>query len=77
MQTPTCSRCSVSLQEGFLIEHTRNSRSVTEWAEGQPVTSFWRGLSLSGRMRLRTTSYRCPRCGLLEIYAPATGSDPR
>ena len=65
------------MQEGFLLEHTRNSRGVSEWVEGKPETSFWRGLSLGGRMRLPMTSFRCPRCGLLEMYAPATGTDAR
>ena len=77
MPAPSCPKCSISLQEGFLLEHTRNSRSATEWVEGQPERSFWRGLALGGRLRLRMTSYRCPRCGLLETYAPAQGSDAR
>lgn len=65
------------MQEGFVLEHTRHSRGVTQWVEGKPVGSFWQGLSLSGRMRLQIAGYRCPRCGLLEMYAPATGTDAR
>ena len=77
MPGPTCPKCSISSQEGFVLEHTRNSRVATEWVEGKPERSFWVGLVLKGRMRLPVTCYRCPRCGYLELYAPATGSDGR
>jgi hypothetical protein len=73
----TCSKCSVHLQEGFLLETTRNSRTATQWVEGMPVTSFWTGLRLKGRTRLPVIGYRCPRCGLLELYAPAGSGEAR
>ena len=73
----SCPRCSIHLQEGFLLETTRNSRTATQWVEGKPVASFWTGLRLKGHTRLPVTSYRCPRCGLLELYALASGADAR
>jgi len=73
----TCPKCSIQLQEGFLLEVTRNGRRSTEWVEGRPVPSFWTGLQLKGRTRLDVTSFRCPRCGFLELYAPAKGSASR
>jgi rubredoxin len=68
-----CPKCSVQLQEGFLLDRTRNDRVSTEWVEGRPERSFWTGLRLKGKTRLRIASWRCPRCGFLELYAPATG----
>lgn len=73
MPAMTCPKCSVQLQEGFLLETTRNGRCVTEWVEGKPERSFWTGVRLKGKTRLKVASYRCPRCGFLELYAP-TGS---
>jgi DNA-directed RNA polymerase subunit RPC12/RpoP len=73
----TCPKCSIQLHEGFLLEATRNSRGVTEWVEGKPVASFWTGLRLKGRIRLPVASYRCPRCGFLELYAPVGGGSDR
>ena len=73
----TCPKCSIHLQEGFLLETTRNSRTATQWVEGKPVASFWTGLQLKGRIRLPVMSYRCPRCGWLELYAPASGGEAR
>lgn len=74
MGAPMCPNCSVGLQEGFMLEHIRSSRSVTAWVEGKPERSFWQGLNLRARMTLPVTAHRCPRCGYLALYAPATSS---
>jgi len=71
----TCPRCSVQLQEGYILERARNGRGATEWIEGKPERSFWSGVVLSGRARLPVASFRCPRCGLLEMYAPPKPAD--
>ncbi len=73
MGAPMCPHCSVGLQEGFMLENTRNTRAVTAWVEGKPERSFWLGLNLRGRMTLPVTAHRCPRCGYLALYAPAAG----
>lgn len=72
MTALTCPRCSIQLQEGYLLDEARNQRTPTDWIEGKPERSFWTGLKLKGRARLRVASWRCPRCGLLELHAPAT-----
>jgi predicted nucleic-acid-binding Zn-ribbon protein len=67
---PTCPKCGIGLQEGFILDQTRNSRVAAEWVEGQPERSFWLGLKLKGRKKLAISGHRCPRCGYLELYAP-------
>ncbi len=71
MTAPQCPHCAVGLQQGFVLEDTRNSRGVTRWVEGAPEKSFWFGLNLRGRTTLPVTAHRCPRCGYLELYAPS------
>jgi len=73
----TCPKCSVQLQEGFILEQARHGRGATEWVEGKAVKSFWTGVELRGRARLSVATFRCPRCGFLELYAPASGADSR
>jgi hypothetical protein len=73
----TCPKCDIQLQEGFLLSRTRKERIAADWVDGKPVRSFWRGLNLSGRTRLPVASWRCPRCGFLELHAPATGEADR
>lgn len=48
-----------------------NSPTQQEWAEGPPEKSFWTGLKLKGKEKLRVATYRCPKCGLLQSYAPS------
>ena len=76
MPASTCSKCGIILQEGFILDQTRNSRVPAEWVEGKPERSFWVGLSLKGRTKLPITSHRCPRCGYLELYATRAGASP-
>lgn len=62
------------MEEGFLMDKGHaNSRTQQEWVEGEPEPSFWLGLSLKGKDKLRVATYRCPKCGLLQSYAPNDG----
>jgi hypothetical protein len=61
------------MEEGFVIDQTHGGKVQSEWAEGEPVSSFWYGgLKLKGRERHPIITFRCERCGYLESYAPAT-----
>ncbi len=73
MHDPKCPTCSVSMETGFMIDRGHgNSASAAKWAEGEPERSWWQGLKLSGKEQIAVTSYRCPRCGLLQSYARAS-----
>ena len=61
------------MEQGFLIDRAHlNVPSRSEWSEGLPETSWWQGLKLKGRERMKTVTFRCPRCGLLQSYAPGS-----
>jgi hypothetical protein len=67
-----CCKCQTPMQPGYLMEKGHgNKHSITTWARGQPQKSFWMGLK-SPQEKLETRTYRCPRCGYLETYAPTT-----
>lgn len=58
------------MEEGFLLDRAHaNMPSPQEWVGGPPEPSFWRGLKLQGKEKLRIATYRCPKCGLLQSYA--------
>jgi hypothetical protein len=58
------------MEEGFMLDKGESNRpSVDEWVEGIPEPSFWLGVKLKGRQRLKAVTYRCTRCGLLQAYA--------
>ena len=70
MSAPDCPNCRVPMDDGFLIDRGHaNAVSQSEWAEGAPEKSFWLGIRLKGRERIPATTYRCPKCGLLQSYA--------
>ncbi len=55
---------------GFVVDEGYGTVTVGDWVAGEPVKSFWAGLKLKGRTRLRIATWRCRRCGFLESYAP-------
>ncbi len=69
--TPDCPACHVRMQDGFVLDVAQNGRpSITHWVEGAPEKSFIHGLKTSGRRKLDTVTFRCPRCGWLIWFAP-------
>ena len=56
------------MEEGFLIDRGHhNSVAQPEWTAGQPQKT-WLGIRVKGD-KYPATTYRCPRCGLLQSYA--------
>ncbi len=58
------------MEEGFLLDRGHgNTLSQSEWVGGTPEKSFWGGIRVKGRNRIKAETYRCPRCGFLQSYA--------
>lgn len=54
-----------------MLDHTQHSSFATQqWVEGQPEKSFWTGLKTKGKELKEVRTWRCPRCGLLQSFAP-------
>ena len=59
------------MEAGFVLDHQAHAYGTqSAWIEGAPERAFWTGVKLKGRQRLPVTTYRCPKCGFLESYAP-------
>lgn len=71
MTSHNCPACRSEMDEGFMLDKGDYSSTQQEWAEGPPEKSFWTGLKLKGKEKLRVATYRCPKCGLLQSYAPS------
>ena len=73
MTTPKCPSCDVVMNEGFIPDLGHYSvPTEPQWTEGTPQKSFWRGLDMRNRERIPISTYRCPKCGLLQSYARGT-----
>ncbi|MSR61235.1 MAG: hypothetical protein EXS08_02140 [Planctomycetes bacterium] len=70
-RVPKCPKCGPAMDEGFVLDERHRGVTQSSWVEGEPVPSFWSGLKLSGHLRLKVSTFRCPKCGYLESYAPA------
>ncbi len=65
MDRPSCERCGVAMQVGFVLDQRgSNQDAPTYWAMGE---YWWYMLGMSQRMQVQ--SFRCPECGRLENYA--------
>jgi ribosomal protein S27AE len=71
-----CPKCSSSMSEGFIIDHTQSGTTVGSWVEGQPAKSVWTGLKLGGRPKMDMAAWRCGRCGFVELYASGVSASP-
>ena len=65
-ETP-CPKCSGKMQEGFIYDQSDAIRLVSKWVEGVPEKSVWTGIKLKGRRTIQTQTFRCDKCGFLEI----------
>ena len=63
-----CPKCSGVMEQGFVLDYTRDGFLVSEWARGAPVKSFWLGIKRPDE-RLPIGTFRCSSCGYLEAYA--------
>jgi len=71
MQVPSCPRCSVTMEPGFLLDHSHHAFGKPGvWVEGEPERSLWFGVKTGGRPRFTVAAFRCPGCGSLELFAP-------
>jgi predicted nucleic-acid-binding Zn-ribbon protein len=72
-----CPKCRSRMEEGFIEEVTRNAIRAAKWIEGPPEerylfglkTTPFIGLNTKGKRQYEVTTYRCTRCGYLELYA--------
>jgi hypothetical protein len=61
------------MAEGFI-----HSESSVKWLSGVMPKGFIEGLRYKkDRTMLPITAMRCPRCGFLEVYAPAKAERKR
>ncbi|MBS0196867.1 MAG: hypothetical protein JSR77_08920 [Planctomycetes bacterium] len=74
---PSCIRCDMPMEAGFLLDHGHGTNFQTVWCKGTVQHSIWVGIKQAQvATGIPTTSYRCPQCGYLETYAIPTPPTP-
>ena len=73
---PRCQSCGVEMEEGFVAALGSDETAPAAWIEGQPKRNWLGSVQKRGRASFPLTTYRCPRCGQLAVYAlPARPAD--
>lgn len=62
------------MEPGFILDRGHaNAGQEQQWVQGEPERSFWVGIKTRGRAIFTVHSFRCGRCGYLELYANEPG----
>jgi predicted RNA-binding Zn-ribbon protein involved in translation (DUF1610 family) len=78
--TPTakriCPKCGGGMLEGYILDRAHGAYKQCTWIGGTPEERKFLGLDMqslntTGRDQIPVTTYRCPSCGFLELYAQA------
>jgi predicted nucleic-acid-binding Zn-ribbon protein len=65
-----CVKCEGEMEKGFMLDRAAGGAAlVGEWVEGEPERSIWTGTKISDRAKYKIQSFRCSRCGYLELFA--------
>jgi hypothetical protein len=65
-----CPHCAVALVEGFVLDHGHgDTRRIGVWVEGTPEMTFFGNAKVDNRANYYLEAFRCPQCGLVQMYA--------
>jgi len=70
-----CPDCDLLMDEGYIVDFADyNAAAASKWAPGKPqwgkLLGFVLGaIKVNKSELMETTTFRCPKCGLLKSYA--------
>ena len=69
-----CSKCKSRMEAGFVPDFAHGTVLLPKWRSGPPKHTTFLGIYSGIRVKreegLAITAWRCPRCALVEFYAP-------
>jgi hypothetical protein len=74
-KTPVCRTCAVEMAAGVVLDRGQGGDLGSRWHEGAPPPMTIFGFAIGGSYKAdkakvhEVVGYRCPECGLLELYA--------
>jgi predicted nucleic-acid-binding Zn-ribbon protein len=68
-ESTRCPKCGGAMVQGFTFESEGPRRMVSSWVEGAPEKAFWHSAKVSAEKCVPVGSFRCSKCGFLELYA--------
>ncbi len=73
IREPACSKCGKTMERGHVPDVGYGQVLVTRWAPGDPEPKRFLGvdggIKWDEKEQIPLVAYRCPMCGLVELYA--------
>ncbi len=70
MKQPDCPKCQRKMDVGHVPDMGYGAVYLASWAAGTPVErKYVGGIKVDKKQQIPLAAYRCPRCGLVELYA--------
>jgi hypothetical protein len=67
---PQCPKCDKTMERGHVPDNGYGVVLQSSWAPGDPIARrFIGGIKYRPDDLIPMTAYRCPSCGLVELYA--------
>jgi hypothetical protein len=67
---PRCPKCDETMDRGHVPDVAHAQALLSSWAPGEPEPRrFLGGIKYDAGALMPLTAYRCPSCGLVELYA--------
>lgn len=63
-----CLRCHTPMEAGYILDRQYGGWTEENWSPGEAQLHWW-GIE-KPKQRIAVITMRCPRCGMLESYAP-------
>lgn len=64
-----CSKCSSEMQAGLVVDLNYAGIIRSMWVDEQAGNGASPETVMSGKRKVKTTTYRCSNCGYLDSYA--------
>jgi predicted nucleic-acid-binding Zn-ribbon protein len=67
-----CAKCGAEMEEGFALDRTGGKHDVMSWVSSKALVKLFGGggAKLNSGDSRAIKSFRCSKCGYLELYAP-------
>ena len=72
-----CPKCQTRMETGFIPDFSYGAVLVPRWRTGAPQQRKFLGMTLEHNYKadyregFPVSAWRCPKCALVELYAPA------
>ena len=67
---PQCPKCDKPMDKGYVPDVAYGGVFETSWAPGEPEQRrFVGGIKYRANELIPLRAHRCPKCGLVELYA--------